>query len=249
MGVVRAYWLDRVSYRGCWNLQRAMVEAVRRGELADSLLLLEHPSVFTMGRRGMADHLRWSEAECAHRGVDVVWTDRGGDATYHGPGQLVAYGILDLPHLGTDILSYLRGLEQSLVAYLSTLGIEAAPGGKGLTGVWSRAPGATAPLEKVAAIGVKLNQTVTSHGLALNLTTDLGIFNQGIVPCGLAGRTATSVEALGGPRVSVAEAAHGYAPFFATTFGVELAWADRLELDRLPPPPSEPALGPPLQVV
>lgn len=226
-----------------------MVEAVRRGEQADSLLLLEHPSVFTMGRRGVVDHLRWSEAECDRRGVEVVWTDRGGDATYHGPGQLVAYGIMDLPRLGTDILAYLRGLEESLVAYLATLGIDAAPGGKGLTGVWSRGPRAGAPLEKVAAIGVKLNQTVTSHGLALNMTTDLEIFNEGIVPCGLEGRTATSVEALGGPTVTVAEAARGYAPFFAGTFGVELAWADQTELEGLPPPPREPTLGPALKVV
>src|SRR5205814_6621352 len=117
------------------------------------------------------------EAECARRGVEVVWSDRGGDATFHGPGQLVGYPLLDLPRLGSDILRHIRDLERSLIAYLRTLGIESEPGGRGLTGVWSAG-------EKVGAIGVKLNHhTVTSHGFALNLTADMDLFNTGIVPC------------------------------------------------------------------
>ncbi len=231
---VRAYWLGSVPYTRAWDLQRALVGAVRAGTQPDSLLLLEHPHVFSIGRRGTGENLLWTEAECARRGVEVIWTDRGGDVTYHGPGQLVGYPILDLPRLGSDILRHIRTLELSLISFLATFGIHSEPGGPGLTGIWSRATGpaagAEAEAEKVAAIGVKLNQHVTNHGFALNLTTDLEIFNEGIVPCGLEGRRATSLAALGGPQVTTADAAAGYAPHFADSFGVSLEWGDPAEL-------------------
>lgn len=230
---VRAYWLAEVPYREAWDLQRSLVQAVRAGDQPDSLLLLQHPHVFTIGRRGDGSTLLWSEEESARRGVEVVWTDRGGDATYHGPGQLVGYPILDLPRLDSDILRHIRHLEESLVAYLRTLGIEAASGGKGMTGVWSRGA-------KVAAIGVKLNQTVTSHGFALNLTTDLEIFNNGIVPCGLVGKRATSVIELGGPAADVAVAARDYAPHFGDACHTSVEWGDPDELRALPPAAPEP---------
>ena len=229
---VRAYWLGRIPYRECWDLQRAAVAAIRAGVHPDSLLLLEHPAVFTIGRRGDGSTLLWSEAECARRGVELVWTDRGGDATYHGPGQLVGYPLLDLPRLGSDILRHIRDLERSLIAYLRTLGIESAPGGEGMTGVWSGGG-------KVGAIGVKLNQRVTSHGFALNLTSDLDVFNTGIVPCGLVGKRATSVAELGGPAVPVEDAARAYLPHFARTFGVDATWAGADELRELPAPAVE----------
>src|SRR5205085_6747675 len=144
---------------------------VRGGRHPDTLLLLEHPHVFTMGRRGDGSTLLWTEEECAARGVEVVWTDRGGDATYHGPGQLVGYPLLDLPRLGSDILRHIRDLERSMIAHLRTMGVEAAPGGEGLTGVWSGGG-------KVGAIGVKFNgRHVTCHGFSLNLATDLEAFN------------------------------------------------------------------------
>ena len=229
---VRTYWLAEVPYREAWDLQRSLVQAVRAGNQPDSLLLLQHPHVFTIGRRSDGSTLLWSEQECARRGVEVVWTDRGGDATYHGPGQLVGYPILDLPRLGSDILRHIRSLEESLIAYVRTLGIEAVSGGKGMTGVWSRGG-------KVAAIGVKLNQTVTSHGFALNLTSDLEIFNNGIVPCGLVGRRATSVLELGGPAVDVAAAARDYAPRFGHAFEMSVESGDPEELRALPPPAPE----------
>jgi lipoyl(octanoyl) transferase len=236
---VRAYWLGTVPYREAWDLQRAAVTAIRAGEHPDSLLLLEHPAVFTIGRRGDGSTLVWSEAECARRGVEVVWTDRGGDATYHGPGQLVGYPLLDLPPLGSDILRHIRDLERSLVAYLRTMDIDAAPGGEGLTGVWSGGG-------KVGAIGVKLNQHVTSHGFSLNLTTDLEVFNTGIVPCGLAGRRATSVVELGGPALEVAGAARAYVEHFSRSFDLPVTWADAAELYALPAAPAEPARPTPL---
>jgi lipoyl(octanoyl) transferase len=224
---VTAFWLGRISYRTAWDLQRSLVEAVRAGEAADCLLLLEHPHVFTMGRRGTADHLLWDEAERAGRDVEVVWSDRGGDATYHGPGQLVGYPIIDLARLGHDILSYLRTLEDSLIAYVATLGIAAERGGPGLTGVWSAG-------EKVAAIGVKLNQSVVSHGFALNLTTDLSYFD-GIVPCGLTDKRPTSVERLGCVRIATHDAARDYAGCFEDTFAVKITWGEAKDLEGLPP--------------
>jgi len=232
---VRAYWLGTLAYRPAWDLQRSLVAAVRAGEHPGALLLLEHPHVFTIGRRGDGSTLLWSQAECDRRGVEVVWTDRGGDATYHGPGQLVGYPILDLDRLRSDVLRHIRDLERSLISYLHTVGIEAEPGGPGLTGVWSRG-------DKVAAIGVKLSRNVTSHGFALNLTTDLTIFNQGIVPCGLTGKRATSVLELGGPTVGVAQAAAHYGGHFGECFGVDVEEADPAALAGLPAAVPEPAV-------
>jgi lipoate-protein ligase B len=231
---VRVYWLGSVPYREAWALQRALVAAVRAGERPDSLLLLEHPAVFTIGRRGDGSMLLWTEAECARRGVEVVRTDRGGDVTYHGPGQLVGYPILDLTRLASDILRHIRDLEGSLIAYLAALGIDSEAGGTGMTGVWSGGA-------KVGAIGVKLNQHVTSHGFALNLTSDLDVFNSGIVPCGLAGKRATSVLELGGPSIAVADAAPAYLPHFGRGFGVDVAWGTPAELHSLPPAPEREA--------
>src|SRR5438105_1748142 len=233
---VRAYWLGRIAYRECWDLQRSLVECVQRGAHPGALLLLEHPPVFTIGRRGDGTTLLWTEEECARRGVEVVWTDRGGDATYHGPGQLVGYPILDLRRLGSDILVHMRDLERSLIAYLRTVGLESEAGGSGFTGVWSSGA-------KVAAIGVKLNRgSVTSHGFALNLTSDLDTFNHGIVPCGLAGKRATSVLELDGRRVDVEASAHAYVPHFEATFRTSVEWDDPAEVRALPRAPvREPA--------
>jgi lipoate-protein ligase B len=177
------------------------------------MLLLEHPHVFTLGRKGTADHVLWDEAERSRRQVELVWSDRGGDATYHGPGQLVGYPILDLARQELDLLVYLRTLEQSLIDYLAMLGIDSGPL-PGLTGVWVGDA-------KVAAIGVKFNGGVVSHGFALNLATDLDYF-EGIVPCGLTDKKVTSVERLTGRRLGTEEAAQAYSAHFADAFGVGL---------------------------
>ncbi|TMD51956.1 MAG: lipoyl(octanoyl) transferase LipB [Chloroflexi bacterium] len=212
---VTSCWLGSVPYRRAWDLQRSLVESVRAGATGDTLLLLEHPHVYTLGRKGTADHVLWDEAERSRRGVELLWSDRGGDATYHGPGQLVGYPILDLARQELDLLVYLRMLEQSLIDYLAALGIASGPV-PGLTGVWVGDA-------KVAAIGVKSNGGVVSHGFALNLTTDLDYFG-GIVPCGLPDKEATSVERLTGRRIGTEEAARAYAAHFITRFGVELEW-------------------------
>ena len=224
--VTRAYWLGRVGYQACWDLQRSLVEQVRAGEAPSTLLLLEHEPVFSMGRRATLEHVHWDAAERDRRGVELVWSDRGGDVTYHGPGQLTGYPILDLPALGTDIISYIRSLERSLIAYLSHLGINAAPGGPGLTGVWAQGA-------KVAAIGVKLNQHVSNHGFALNVTDEPLAYFEGIVPCGLDDKAVTSIANLGGPPLTVEAAARGYAVRFAEEFACELEWRAAAELPTL----------------
>jgi lipoyl(octanoyl) transferase len=219
---VRACWLGSVPYREAWDLQAELVRELRAGRGQDTLLLLEHPHVFTMGKAATADHLLWDEAERARRGVEVVWSDRGGEATYHGPGQLVGYPVFDLARLELTIPGYLKALERSLIAYLASLGVDSEPGGPGLTGVWRQG-------EKLAAIGIKLNRSVVSHGFALNLSTDLAYFN-GIVPCGHAELRPTSVEAFAGRRIDTWSAAEAYARNFASTFGVDLDWVDASSL-------------------
>ena len=213
---VRASWLGRTPYREAWDLQAELVSALRAGNAPDTLLLLEHPHVFTMGKAATADHVLWNDAERGRRDVDVVWSDRGGEATYHGPGQLVGYPILDLAHFGLSIPQYLEKLEQSLIDYLDELGVDSEPGQPGLTGVWSRG-------EKVAAIGIKLNRSIVSHGFALNVTTELAYFD-GIVPCGHLDLRPTSVEAPTGSRIETAEAARAYAQHFARVFDTALEW-------------------------
>ena len=214
---VRACWLGSTPYQEAWDLQAEIVGALRDGSEPDTLLLLEHPHVFTMGKAASADDILWDEGERSRRHVDVIWSDRGGEATYHGPGQLVGYPIIDLAHFELTIPAYIQKLEQSLIEYLHELGIESEPGERGLTGVWSRG-------EKVAAIGIKLNRSVVSHGFALNLTSDLEYFD-GIVPCGHADKRPTSVEALTGQRIDTATAAHEYTRHFSDVFGVKAEWA------------------------
>ena len=213
---VRACWLGRTPYREAWNLQAELVGALRDGDAPDTLLLLEHPHVFTMGKAARSEHLLWDEAERARREVDVIWSDRGGEATYHGPGQLVGYPILNLEHFSLTIPQYLQKLEQSLIDYLRELGVDSQPGEPGLTGVWSEG-------EKLAAIGIKLNRSIVSHGFALNLTTDLGYFD-GIIPCGHAEKRPTSVEAITRAKVETQAAALAYAEHFARVFDTSLVW-------------------------
>lgn len=212
----RACWLGRTPYREAWDLQAELVDALRAGRAPDTLLLLEHPHVFTMGRAASPDHVLWDEAERARRHVDVIWSDRGGEATYHGPGQLVGYPVLDLAGLGLTIPGYLEQLERSVIDYMEELGIESQAGEPGLTGVWSRG-------EKIAAIGIKLNGSIVSHGFALNLTTDLEYF-EGIIPCGHAEKRPTSVEAITGSRIDTESAARAYASHFERVFGIGLQW-------------------------
>jgi lipoyl(octanoyl) transferase len=204
--------LGLVPYDHGLALQAELVEARRRGDIPDTLLLLEHPHVITLGVRVHRDrsHVLAADDELARRGVQICETGRGGDVTYHGPGQLVGYPILDLNPDRRDLHRYVRGLEEALIRAAGTFGIEAGRVA-GLTGVWVGD-------EKVAAIGVRVSRWVTSHGFALNVTTDLDYFRL-IVPCGITDRGVTSLERLLGRHVSTAEVGRRVTDAFAGVFG------------------------------
>jgi lipoate-protein ligase B len=192
--------LGRRDYLEAWDLQKKLVIARQAETIPDVLLLGEHPPTYTLGRGGNVEHLLVGKEELANIGASFVETDRGGDITFHGPGQIVGYPILDLKGIKPDVQLYLRQLEEVLIQTLARFGIDARPVG-GLTGVW-HAQG------KVAAIGVRVSRWVTSHGFALNVSTDLSYFNR-IVPCGIVGKNVTSMESILGktvPKAQVADA-------------------------------------------
>ncbi|MGH9784735.1 MAG: lipoyl(octanoyl) transferase LipB [Terriglobia bacterium] len=183
--------LGLMPYQAAWNLQRELVERRKAREIEDTVLFLEHPPVITLGRNARAEHLLTPAQTLRQLGIDLVESDRGGDVTFHGPGQLVGYPILDLSLIRKDVVWYVRTLEEALIRTAREYGLPAERR-SGLTGVWVNQA-------KLAAIGVHLSRWVTSHGFALNLETDLRFFRH-IVPCGIAGAPVTSLrECLGRP--------------------------------------------------
>jgi lipoyl(octanoyl) transferase len=185
--------LGRMGYDEAVALQAVLVEERRAGAIGDTLLFVEHPPVITLGVRTRtgASHIVASASELEGRGVLVRETGRGGDVTYHGPGQLVGYPIFDLRPDRRDVHQYVRDLEEALIRAVAVFGVEAGrlPG---LTGVWTGPAGGE---EKLAAIGVRISRWITSHGFALNVTTDLSDFAL-IVPCGIADHGVTSLARL-----------------------------------------------------
>ncbi len=179
--------LGRQSYAAALAVQESLVERRKRGEIGDQLLIVEHPHVVTMGRNGHGENLLAAPELLERAGIDFHHTNRGGDVTYHGPGQIVGYPIVDLREWKRDVVAYVRGIEQVLIEALAGFGIVAGREA-GATGVWVNG-------SKVAAIGVHISRWVTSHGFALNLETDLSYFRY-IVPCGLT-KPVTSMRALG----------------------------------------------------
>jgi lipoyl(octanoyl) transferase len=194
-------------------MQRRLVEERRAGRIEDVLLLVEHPHVLTLGVKGDGgrSHVLASADALAARGVEIHEAGRGGDITYHGPGQIVGYPILDLRPDRCDVHRYVRDLEEVLVRTAADFGVDAGRV-EGLTGVWT-GPDRRA---KLAAIGVRISRWITSHGFAFNVSTDLGFFNL-IVPCGIADRGVTSLEQLGW-RGTMAEVEHRIAGHFLTVF-------------------------------
>ncbi len=183
--------LGTVDYLRAWQLQRELAPLVSTRELPDVLLLLDHPHTYTIGRAGTREHLLVDDATLARLGAVAYDVDRGGDITYHGPGQLVGYPLLRVERFDRDIHGYLRRLEAALIAALGELGIVAGRV-PGYTGVWVRVPSGC---EKVAAIGVKLARHVTQHGFALNVATDPAYWAN-IIPCGIRDRGVTSIDRL-----------------------------------------------------
>lgn len=179
--------LGRRDYREIWELQRRLVKERQAGQVPDLLLFVEHPPTYTLGRGGRREHLLISEEELSRLGASLVETDRGGDITYHGPGQIVGYPIVDLKQIEPDVHQYLRRLEEILIRTLVDFGL-ATHRSRGFTGVWHRQG-------KIAAMGVRISRWVTCHGFALNVSTELRYFNH-IVPCGIVDRRVTSMEAI-----------------------------------------------------
>jgi lipoyl(octanoyl) transferase len=200
-----------MDYGEALELQGELAAARQQGGITDQLLLLEHPHTITMGRNGRMENLLASDAALESAGISFYPINRGGDVTYHGPGQLVGYPILDLREWKRDVGAYVRGIEQTIIDTLADYGI-AAGRIAGLTGVWVNE-------RKIAAIGVHIGRWVTSHGFALNVSTDLSYF-QYIVPCGLT-KPVTSMAQLG-VGVSVAEAGRALASHFGSVFDCEM---------------------------
>lgn len=206
--------LGLVPYSEAWDIQLRMHREVAEDIRPDTLLLLEHPHVYTLGRRGQEDDILVDSAELARLGVEVHHTDRGGEVTYHGPGQLVGYPILSLRRWGGGPLKYVRALERMLIETLAEFGVVAESEGHP-TGVWVED-------RKIAAIGVKVSRRVTTHGFALNVCPDLSYFDH-IVPCGMPEGRVTSLSLELGREVAVSEVAPVLVERFGAVFGFHIA--------------------------
>jgi lipoyl(octanoyl) transferase len=245
--ICQVHWLGSQPYQAAWDLQNRLAAEIASGERPPTLLLLEHPHTYTFGRRGQPENLLWDEAERARRGVTLFWVDRGGDVTYHGPGQLVGYPLLPLAPLQAvaqeagpprlpqqDYVGYLRRLEQVLIQTLATFGVTAVQI-PGLTGVWVTIPGETLDkipaetqdpaLAKIAAIGVKVDaRGVTRHGFALNINTDPAYW-QGIIGCGLVGHATANLADVLQPQPDTNELRQALTDAFGRVFGYQMVWA------------------------
>ena len=230
--------LGLIGYAEAYALQKRIVAARKTDATQDVLLLCEHPHVITQGRNGKREHLLVGEHVLRQKGVEFYETSRGGDITYHGPGQIVGYPILNLAEIRQDVVWYVRILEEAMIRATAEFGINAKRE-PGKTGVWvdvaeSDSSLATrhSPLptsEKLGAIGVHISRWVTSHGFAYNVSTDLRFFDL-IVPCGIADRKATSLEKLLGRAVEKAEVAPRIAQHLGELFGRELKQSSKEEL-------------------
>lgn len=216
-----------MDYGEAWDLQKEIVRRIDLGEQEESLLLLQHPPTYTMGSQKHPEHLLLSEDQLKEQGIALFQIDRGGDITYHGPGQLVGYPLLLLNGQGLDLHGYLRNLEQVIIDYLHLYGVVGSRKPK-YTGVWVGE-------NKICAIGVKFNKCrhnrgfVTSHGFAFNITS--GIQNegfQGIVPCGINEFGVTSLEDCTGKPFDIMQVANEIAPIFTSIFDYEGYVSDRL---------------------
>ena len=208
----RATWLGTVDYLEARELQLALLEKVHAGAEPNTMLLLEHPHIYTKGRLSKQTDVLLPEEELATKGIPVFETDRGGQVTYHGPGQLVVYPIINLREWGGPV-KYVRALEQVVIATLAEMEITANCE-SGNTGVWT-------DQGKIAAIGVKISRGIAFHGLALNVNTDLSLY-QNIIPCGIADRSVTSMAAILGEPVDLELVRYGMVYQFGREFGFRM---------------------------
>src|SRR5712671_2176108 len=241
--------LGLIGYAEAYALQKRIVAARKAGAIEDVLLLCEHPHVITQGRNGKREHLLAGENVLRQKGVEFHETSRGGDVTYHGPGQIVGYPILNLAAIRRDVVWYVRMLEEIMIRASSDFSV-AATREPGKTGIWAapnvaaaacpdpvgdhRGPFTDLQTEKLGAIGVHISRWVTSHGFAYNVSTDLRFFDL-IVPCGIADRKATSLEKLLSRKVDSPEVTARLKAHFAEVFGLQIQAAtpeDLLEILR-----------------
>jgi lipoate-protein ligase B len=218
--------LGLIPYLAAWELQQQLVEARKAGAIPDVLLVCEHPHVITLGRNGKREHLRAGDRLLAQMSVEFHPSDRGGDITYHGPGQIVGYPILDLARHRRDVRWYVAQLEEAMIRISADFGV-AARRAEGRHGVWVDA---AAGEEKLGALGVRLSRWVASHGFAYNVSTDLRYFDL-IVPCGIAGSRATSLERVLGRAIDIGAVRARVATHFAEVFGRDLVQTTREELN------------------
>src|SRR5271169_414099 len=226
--VTNVLYLGRVAYGTALELQRTLLEMRKSARIENTLLLLEHPPVITLGRNARLANVLAPAEFLAQRGVELFEIDRGGDVTFHGPGQLVAYPIVDLrsfdPKIGA--VDYVRHLEEVLIRTCGDFGI-GAQRIKGLTGVWTYAL-RNKPEAKIAAIGVHISRAVTSHGFALNVKTDLDFFSL-IVPCGLSGKPVTSMQRELQKTLTMEEVATAVSRNFGRVFQSQMLWLESLD--------------------
>jgi lipoyl(octanoyl) transferase len=222
--------LGRVDYDDAWDLQKRLQQRLIADKRSDApeglphvLLLVEHPHVYTLGKSGDEHHLLLDEDALSRHGATFRRIDRGGDVTYHGPGQLVAYPILDLSRIDQDLHRYLRRLEDAVIATCADYGVAAGPIAK-RTGVWV-GPDSRGDERKVCAMGIRCSRWVTMHGLALNVNTDLAMFGH-IVPCGIADRGVTSLARECGRPIDEAECADRLTHHLADAFGLSARFVE-----------------------
>lgn len=211
--ICEARWLGLVLYDDGLSLQERAVERLRSGDAAEQLLLLEHPHVFTLGRGADGSNILADQQQLQSNSVEVHETGRGGDVTYHGPGQLVGYPIINLKPDRCDVHRYVRDIEEVLIRSIAEFGVTGTRI-TGLTGVW-------VGNEKIGAIGVRIARWISSHGFALNVNTDLSYF-QMIVPCGITGKGVTSLSRLLGREIELRDVATIVAAQFAQVFDREV---------------------------
>lgn len=210
MKVCEYRYLSRIAYADALALQQSLHDARKRDEVPDTLLLLEHPHVITLGRAANRANILADEQARAEKSVELFETGRGGDVTYHGPGQLVGYPIINLAPDRQDVRRYVRDIQEVLVRSARDFGVEAEPRGGEYVGVWVGD-------DKLAAIGIRISRWVTMHGFAFNVTTDLDYFNL-IVPCGIADHGVTSLEKILGEKLALEAVAESVTKHFGDVF-------------------------------
>jgi lipoyl(octanoyl) transferase len=217
--------LGRMPYQQAWDYQEELlqgnilIKSQSLGHTINHLLFVEHPPVFTLGKSGHLTNLLIPEEGMKEKGIEFFNTNRGGDITFHGPGQLVGYPILDLEYFGTDIGKYLRNLEEVIILTLRDYGIEAGRS-PGETGVWIE-PSVAGKERKIAALGVRCSRWITMHGFAFNINTDLSFFDH-IIPCGIQHKKVTSLELEYGQKIQVDEVKEKVRRYFEEVFAADL---------------------------